>query len=60
MTRPLTAIARSAFVRLALSTLLLLPLAACGGNAGANIRDCSQWRTESIPGCYNGQGGGKV
>ncbi len=23
-----------------------------------NLRDCSQWATESIPGCYDGQGGG--
>ena len=46
--------------RLALCVLSLLALAACSGNAGANFRDCSQWRTDSIPGCYDGQGGGKV
>jgi len=45
---------------LVLCALQLLAVAACSGNAGANLRDCSQWRTESIPGCYDGQGGGKV
>jgi hypothetical protein len=28
--------------------------------SGRNLRDCSQWRTESIPGCYDGQGGGDM
>jgi hypothetical protein len=46
--------------RLVLCALLLLPLAGCNGNGGANLRDCSQWRTDSIPGCYDGQGGGKL
>jgi hypothetical protein len=22
-----------------------------------NMRDCSEWRTESVSGCYDGQGG---
>jgi hypothetical protein len=43
-------------IGLALSLLLV---AACR-EGGANIRDCSQWRTESIPGCYDGQGGGDM
>ena len=44
--------------------LPLLALAACGdtlnyardGHA-INLRDCSDWGTQSIPGCYDGQGG---
>jgi hypothetical protein len=38
----------------------LLALAACSDSSGRNIRDCSQWPTESIPGCYDGQGGGDM
>jgi hypothetical protein len=44
------------FVRLVFSALSLTALAAC--YSGPNLRDCSQWRTDSIPGCYDGQGGG--
>jgi hypothetical protein len=40
--------------------LALLAIAACSDGSGRNIRDCSQWRTESIPGCYDGQGGGDM
>jgi hypothetical protein len=25
--------------------------------SGPNLRDCSEWRTTSIGGCYDGQGG---
>jgi hypothetical protein len=38
----------------------LLTVAACSDPSGRNVRDCSQWRTESIPGCYDGQGGGDM
>jgi hypothetical protein len=38
----------------------LFSVAACTDGSGKNIRDCSQWRTESIPGCYDGQGGGDM
>jgi hypothetical protein len=38
----------------------LLTVAACSDSSGRNVRDCSQWRTESIPGCYDGQGGGDM
>jgi hypothetical protein len=34
----------------------LLALTACYD--GPNLRDCSQYATTSIPGCYDGQGGG--
>ena len=44
------------FVRLVFGALSLTALAAC--YSGPNLRDCSQWRTDSIPGCYDGQGGG--
>jgi hypothetical protein len=43
-------------VRLAFYVLSLAVLAAC--YSGPNLRDCSEWRTDSIPGCYDGQGGG--
>jgi len=35
--------------------LLLSALAGC--YSGPNLRDCSEWRTTSIGGCYDGQGG---
>ncbi len=45
--------------------LSLLALAACGDwtnyardGRSINIRDCTEWRTESVSGCYDGQGGG--
>jgi hypothetical protein len=45
--------------------LSLLGLAACSDwtnyardGRSINIRDCSEWRTESVSGCYDGQGGG--
>jgi hypothetical protein len=45
--------------------LSLLALAACGDTINyardgrsINVRDCSEWRTESVSGCYDGQGGG--
>jgi hypothetical protein len=41
--------------KLALIALSLSALAACYD--GPNLRDCSQWRTSSIGGCYDGQGG---
>jgi hypothetical protein len=41
---------------LALVALWLLALGGCYN--GPNLRDCSEWRTDSIPGCYDGQGGG--
>jgi len=44
--------------------LSLLALAACGDTINyardgrsINMRDCSEWRTESVSGCYDGQGG---
>jgi hypothetical protein len=43
-------------LRLASCGVFLVALAACYG--GPNLRDCSNWRTDSIPGCYDGQGGG--
>ena len=50
--RPLTVIAALGFA--------FLTIAACSDPSGRNVRDCSQWRTESIPGCYDGQGGGDM
>ena len=45
--------------------LSLLALAACADTINfardgrsINIRDCTEWRTESVSGCYDGQGGG--
>ena len=35
--------------------MMLGALAACYD--GPNLRDCSEWRTTSIAGCYDGQGG---
>jgi hypothetical protein len=42
----------------------LLALAACSDvtnyardGRAINLRDCSNWSTRSIPGCYDGQGG---
>ncbi|HEV2545711.1 MAG TPA: hypothetical protein VGU20_00075 [Stellaceae bacterium] len=43
-------------LRLTFCALSLAVLAACYN--GPNLRDCSEWRTDSIPGCYDGQGGG--
>ncbi len=50
-----------------LGAVLLVPLlvlAACGdvtnyarNGRAINLRDCSDWATRSIPGCYDGQGG---
>ena len=45
------------YIAVAALAVSLLAVAACS-EGGRNIRDCSQWRTESIPGCYDGQGGG--
>jgi hypothetical protein len=44
-------------MRRAFSALSLAALAAC--YSGPNQRDCSKWRTESIPGCYVGEGGSR-
>jgi hypothetical protein len=44
-------------MRIAFCSLSLAALAAC--YSGPNLRDCSEWRTDSIPGCYDGQGGGR-
>jgi hypothetical protein len=41
--------------KLVLIALSLSGLAACYD--GPNLRDCSEWRTTSIAGCYDGQGG---
>jgi hypothetical protein len=45
--------------------LSLLALAACSDTVNyardgrsINTRDCTEWRTESVAGCYDGQGGG--
>jgi hypothetical protein len=45
--------------------LSLLALAACSDTINyardgrsINMRDCTEWRTESVSGCYDGQGGG--
>jgi hypothetical protein len=45
--------------------LSLLALAACSDwtnyardGRSINMRDCTEWRTESVSGCYDGQGGG--
>jgi hypothetical protein len=43
------------WIRLLIIVLALDALAACYN--GPNLRDCSEWRTDSIPGCYDGQGG---
>jgi len=40
--------------------LIFFTVAACSDPSGRNVRDCSQWRTESIAGCYDGQGGGDL
>ena len=44
--------------------LSLLALAACSDTLNyardgrsINARDCTEWRTDSIAGCYDGQGG---
>ncbi len=42
--------------KLILIGIILTTLAACYD--GPNLRDCSEWATTSIPGCYDGQGGG--
>jgi hypothetical protein len=41
--------------KLLLIVFALSALAACYD--GPNLRDCSEWRTRSIAGCYDGQGG---
>ena len=41
--------------RLLITGLMLSALAACYD--GPNLRDCSEWRTTSIGGCYDGQSG---
>jgi hypothetical protein len=46
---------RSMRMRLVIIVLALGALAACYN--GPNLRDCSEWRTTSIAGCYDGQGG---
>jgi hypothetical protein len=43
------------WIRLMIIVLALGALAAC--YSGPNLRDCSNWQTDSIPGCYDGQGG---
>jgi hypothetical protein len=43
------------WIRLLIIVLALDALAACYN--GPNLRDCSEWQTTSIPGCYDGQGG---
>jgi hypothetical protein len=50
----------SAALAIASICFVFLAVAACSDPSGRNIRDCSQWRTESIPGCYDGQGGGDM
>jgi hypothetical protein len=42
-------------LRLMTAIIMLSALAACYD--GPNLRDCSEWRTRSIAGCYDGQGG---
>jgi hypothetical protein len=44
--------------------LSLVTLAACTDTINyardgrsINMRDCTEWRTESVSGCYDGQGG---
>lgn len=44
--------------------LALVALAACSDTINyardgrsINTRDCTEWRTESVAGCYDGQGG---
>jgi hypothetical protein len=42
------------------ATLILIVLALSALTAcydGPNLMDCSEWRTRSIAGCYDGQGG---
>jgi uncharacterized lipoprotein len=36
--------------KLVIAALFLIILSACSYN-GPNLRDCSEWRTRSIPGC---------
>jgi hypothetical protein len=42
-------------MRLVIIVVALVALAAC--YSGPNLRDCSEWQTTSIAGCYDGQGG---
>jgi len=42
-------------VKVMVAIMTLSTLAACYD--GPNLRDCSEWRTTSIGGCYDGQGG---
>jgi len=39
-------------VRWLAAVLSLLALAACS-YSGPNLRDCSEWRTNSVPGCWD-------
>jgi hypothetical protein len=41
--------------KLIIAAGMLSALAGC--YHGSNLRDCSEWRTTSIGGCYDGQGG---
>jgi len=41
--------------KLTIAVAMLSALAGCYD--GPNLRDCSEWRTTSIGGCYDGQGG---
>ena len=43
------------WMRLMIVVVALGALAACYN--GPNLRDCSEWRTISIAGCFDGQGG---
>jgi hypothetical protein len=42
-------------LKVMIAIMMLGALAACYD--GPNLRDCSEWRTRSIAGCYDGQGG---
>jgi hypothetical protein len=57
MARAATEKTEMMLMRIAFCSLSLAALAAC--YSGPNLRDCSEWRTDSIPGCYDGQGGGR-
>ena len=60
---PLGSLPKSA--RIGAVLLFVLPLlTACADmvnyardGRSINMRDCSEWRTESVSGCYDGQGG---
>ena len=40
-----------AWLRWLVAMLMLSALAACYD--GPNLRDCSEWRTNSVPGCWD-------